>query len=193
MFRIFQILQDSLSIQSLIKLYLRTGNTNQQLYDDIQKRWSQYVKQNSLYRSLPSLLSLDNENDITTPHYILQVRKTSSTPKVKSYSVAIHSNLTYILFEIIKDKNKYCAYIMKTITRDLEDYQDMYQHLLPVLFMEFIVSRVSVSKAFDCESSYITKENTPITLKGEKQNMCIYSNSLFVGDIGIIPAHDGLS
>lgn len=193
MFRIFQILQDSFSIENLIRLYLKTGNKNETLYNEIQNRWMKYLKANNMYNGIPSLLSLENENDITTPHYILQIRKTYSKPKVKSYSVAIHTDVTYMLFDVVKDKNSYRAYIIKTITRDLEDYQNIYLHILPSLFMEFILSSVSVSKAFDCELSYISDENTPILLKGEKQNMCIYSNNLFVGDGGLIPTHDELS
>lgn len=188
MFRIFQILQDSVSIHNLIRLYLKTGNTNKALYNEIQNRWRKYLKTNNTYTVLPLLLSLENENDITTPDNILQIRKTSLT----SYSVAIHTDLTYMLFDVVKDKNKYRAYIVKTITRDLQDYQNIYQQILPTLFMEFVISSVSVSKAFDCELSYISND-TSILLKGEKQNVCIYSNSLFVGDVGLIPTHDELN
>lgn len=190
MFRIFQILQDSFSIESLISFYLKTGNTNEALYNEIQKRWRMHLENNKIYNVLPSLLSLENENDITASHYIIQIRKTSLASKVKSYSVAIHTDLTYMLFDVVKVKNKYRAYIIKTITRDLDDYQKIYLHILPSLFMEFTISQVSVLKAFDCELKYISNENRPILLKGERQNMCIYSNSLFVGDVGLIPIHD---
>jgi hypothetical protein len=193
MFSIFQILQDSFSIKNLIRLYLTTGNKNESLYNEIQKRWMEYLKINNIYTPITSLLSLENENDITGSHYILQIRKTSSKSKVKSYSVAIHTDLTYMLFDVVKDKNEYRAYAIKTITRDLEDYQNTYQNILPSLFMEFIVSSVSVSKAFDCELLYINETHTPTLLKGEKENVCIYSNSLYVGDNGLIPTHDELS
>lgn len=192
MFRIFQILQDSFSLENLIKLYLKTGNRNKTLYDEIQRRWTQHLKMNNICTDKVELLSLENESDVTTSHYIVQVRKTSSTSKVKSYSVAIHTNLTYILFDVMKEKNKYRAYIVKTITQNLQDYQYIYQNIFPSIFMEFIVCQVSVSKAFDCELSYITDENESITLKGEKQNMCIYSNNLYAGDNGLISKYDEL-
>jgi hypothetical protein len=190
MFRIFQIFQNNFSIENLIRIYLKTGNKNKELYNDIQKKWQNYVKTNNI---LPIILSLEDENDITAPHYILQIRKTYLASKSKSYSVAIHTDLTYMLFDVIKEKNKYRAYITKSITRDLEDYQNIYQNILPSLFMEFTISSVSVSKAFDCELSYVNNENTSILLKGEKHNVCIYSNNLFVGDSGLIPIHDGLN
>jgi hypothetical protein len=193
MFRIFQIFQNNFSIENLIKIYLKTGNKNKELYNDIQKRWQNHLKTNNIYNILPVILSLEDENDITAPHYILQIRKTYLASKSKSYSVAIHTDLTYMLFDVIKEKNKYRAFITKSITRDLEDYQNIYQNILPSLFMEFTISSVSVSKAFDCELSYVNNENTSILLKGEKHNVCIYSNSLFVGDSGLIPIHDGLN
>ena len=182
MSRIFQILQNNFSIENLIKFYLKTANTNEALYGTIQNKWLEYLKNNNMSTVVPVLLSLENANDITTPHYILQIRKTYLKSKIKSYSVAIHTDLTYILFDVVKEKNKYRAYIIKTITRDLEDYQIICQNIFPSLFMEFIISNVSVSKAFDCEFTYINEDNKSIILKGEKQNMCIYSNKLFIGD-----------
>ena len=193
MFGIIQILTSGFSIENLIRIYLKTGNKTEILYNEIQKRWIEYLKKKNMNTCTTALLSLEHENDITSQHFILQTRKISSTSKVKSYSVAIHTDLTYILFDVVKERNKYRAYIIKSITRDLRDYQNIYKDILPSIFMEFIVSPVSVCKAFDCESSYINKNNKPILLKGERQNMCIYSNSLFVGDVGLIPAHDELN
>lgn len=192
MLRIFQILQDSFSTKNLIRFYLKTGNKNETLYNEIQKRWIKFLKFNNIHTCISVLLSLENEDDITTPHYIVQVRKTSATSKIKSYSVAVHTDLTYMMFNVVKDRNKYRAYVVRAITRDFEDYQNLHHNILRSLFMEFIISPVSVLKASDCELSYINKENASILLKGDKQNMCIYSNNLFEGNVGFIPAHDEL-
>lgn len=184
----FQILQNIVSIQTLIKIYLKTSNKNEHLYNEIQRKWKKSQDCN-----FSSLLSLDDENDITASHLIFQVRKTSKCQKEPSYSVAIHTDLSYVFFEIIKTKKNYRAYIVKVITRDLEDYQDIYQNVLPSLFMEFILSPVIVSKAFDCEISYINENNIPLLMKGEKQNICIFSNSLYFGESGLITTHDELN
>lgn len=189
MSRIFQIFQYSFSTKNLIRFYLKTGNKNETLYSEIQKRWVKSLKLNNIHTCISVLLSLDDENDIVTPHYIIQVRKTLSEPKTKSYSVAIHTDLTYMMFNVVKQDNKYHAYVVRAITRDFEDYQNLHQNILPSLFMEFIISHVSVLKASDCELSYINKENASILLKGDEKNLCIYSNSLFEG---FIPAHDEL-
>lgn len=191
MFRLFQILQGNVSIKTLIKLYLKTGNKN--MYNDIQCKWMKYLACNNINNCFSSLLSLDDENDITSPHFIFQVRKTSESQKEPSYTVAVHTYLSYVLFEIIKTKKTYRVYIVKTITRDLQDYQDIYQNVLPSLFMEFILSPVIVSKAFDCETSYINKHNLPLLMKGEKQNVSIYSNNLYIGECGLITEHDELN
>lgn len=195
MFRLFQFLQENIDISTYIKLYLKTGNKNEHLYEKIQRRWLKHLKSNNICNCFSTLLSLENENDITTSNLIFQVRKTSKSQKDPSYSVAIHTDLSYVLFEIIKVKNKYHAYIVKVITRDLQDYQAIYQNILPSLFMEFIISPVIVSKAFDCELSYINEDNMSLLIKGENQNVCIYSNNLYdcTGDIGIIAIHDELS
>lgn len=193
MFNILQIFKDNLSIENLIRIYLKTGNNNEAIFTEIEKRWIQYLKSNNIYTYISSLLSLETDHDIAKNNFILQTRKTYSTSKVQSYSVAIHTDLTYMLFDVVKEKKNYRAFIVKTITRDLQDYQDVYKNILPSLFMEFVISSVSVSKAFDCELSYINENNMPILLKGERQNVCIYSNSLFVGDIDFIPTHDELN
>lgn len=195
MFRLFQILQDSVNIQTLIKIYLKSGNKNEKLYNEIQIRWQKSIKENKIYNCFSSLLSLENENDVTSSHYIIQVRKTSKSQKDPSYTVAIHTDLSYVMFEIIKVKNKYQAFIVKVITRDLIDYQLVYQNVLPSLFMEFLLCPVIVSKAFDCEISYTNNENMPLLIKGEKQNVCVYSNNLFEcnGDNGLISIHDELN
>jgi hypothetical protein len=184
----FQILQNIIGIQTLIKIYLKTSNKNEHLYNEIQRKWKKSQDCN-----FSSLLSLDDENDITTSHFIFQVRKTSKFHKDPSYSVAIHTDLSYVFFEIIKTKTNYRAYIVKVITRDLQDYQDIYQNVLPSLFMEFMISPVIVSKSFDCEISYINQHDMPLLMKGEKQNVCIYSNSLYIGESGLITIHDELN
>jgi hypothetical protein len=193
MFRLFQFFQNNIGIQTLIRLYLKTGNKNENIYNDIQCKWIEYMACNNIEKCCSSLLSLDDENDITTSHFIFQVRKISTTPKDPSYTVAIHTDLSYVLFEIIKIKKTYRAFIVKAITRDLQDYQDIYQNILPSLFMEFILTPVIVSKAFDCELSYINQHKMTLLMKGEKQNVSIYSNSLYIGDCSLITIHDELN
>lgn len=195
MFRLFQIFQDNVSIHTLIKMYLKSGNKNIAIYDEIQIKWQKHLKKNNIYNRCSLLLSLEDENDITTLHFIFQVRKTSKSHKDPSYSVAIHTDLSYVMFEVIKIKHKYQAFIVRVITRDLLDYQVVYQSILPSLFMEFLLSPVKVSKAFDCEMSYINRENIPLLIKGKKQNICMYSNMLFDcnGDKGLIITHDELN
>ena len=179
--RLFQILKGVVSIQTLIKVYIKTGNNNEQLYDDIKKKWAKH--------NTNLLLSLDSENDITQHRFIIQTSKTSKTNKDLSYSVAIHTNLSYVLFEVIKTKSKYRAYIRKVITHDLQDYQDIYQNIFPSLFMEFVIYPVFVTKAFDCEVSYINKDKRSMLLKGIKQNICVFSNNMYDGESGLITVH----
>jgi hypothetical protein len=185
MSRIFQILADNLDDKTLLRFYLRSG----QRYDDVLHVVLARLNMGCNKRPY-KLYSLKNEDDIITSKLLVQVQKI----KKNEYTVAVHTDLTYLLVYVSQDKQKSMAYsasIQNVITNDLLDYENIYNDVLPKLFMEFIAYSVNVFKSPDCKFLYTKKDNISLVLNGTTQCVCSYINGKCFGDINL--THDGPS
>ena len=141
-----------MSLNILIKTYLKTGRKNEKLYDAISEK--NHMIHNKHYKgNFCRLFSLANEDDITSANILLQVNRTHNN----IYTVAIHAKMSYVLFEIVFNNKQYTASIMSVIAYNMENYKYICEILLPNLFMEFMIYPLQIVKSSSCECNIINK------------------------------------
>jgi hypothetical protein len=146
MSHLFQIFTKHLDTRTLLRLYIQTNYKYRHILDEACDRMK---KHRIVY-------SLEDEDNVITNKYIIQVNKKPG--QNNSYTVAIHTDNTYVLVNVMKKKIgiigsfTYTATIQEVMTKDNGDYNRLKEDTLPYMFIEFIAFDVDVCEAPNCRA-----------------------------------------
>lgn len=127
--------------KSLLRLYIQTNYKYRHLFD---KACERMKKHRNVY-------SLEDEDNVITNKYIIQVNKKSGMNA--TYTVAMHTDNTYMLVNVVKKKVgifgsfTYDATIEEVMTKDNGEYHRLKEDTLPYMFIEFIAFDVDVRES----------------------------------------------